>query len=61
MDFNPNISPVEIIKKDAFGGSYFTDIYSGVNGKFYKNSWKEFKDLKSVDKKYYSSDFYMLV
>ena len=61
MDFKPNISPVEIIKKDAFGGSYFTDIYSGVNGKFYKNSWKEFKDLKSVDKKYYSSDFYMLV
>ena len=45
MDFNPNISPVEIIKKGAFGGTYFRDIYSGVNGKLYKNSWKEFKEL----------------
>ena len=30
MDFNPNISPVEIIKKGASGGTYFRDIYSGV-------------------------------
>ena len=35
MDFKPNISPVEIIKKSAFGGTYFTDIYSGVNDKYY--------------------------
>ena len=40
MDFNPNISPVEIIKKGAFGGTYCRDIYSDVNDKFYKNSWK---------------------
>ena len=57
MDFKPNISPVEIIKKGAFGGTYFRDIYSGVTGKFFKNSWKEFKDLEGIDK-YYSSDFY---
>ena len=37
---------------------YFRDIYSGVNGKFYKNSWKEFKELESIDKKYYASDFH---
>ena len=37
-DIHPNISPVEIIKKGAFGGTYFRDIYSGVNDTFYKNS-----------------------
>ena len=38
MDFRPNITPVEVIKKGAFGGTYFRDIYSGINDKFYKNS-----------------------
>ena len=52
MDFKPNITPVEIIKKGAFGGAYFRDIYSGVNNRFYKNSWKEFKELESIDKKH---------
>ena len=47
-----------MIKKGAFGGTYFRHIYSGVNNKFYKNSWKEFKELEGIDKKYYSSDFY---
>ena len=42
MEFHPNISPVDLIKKGAFGGTYFRDIYSSVTGKFYKNSWKEF-------------------
>ena len=58
MDFRPNISPVEVIKKGAFGGTYFRDISSKVNDKFYKNSWKEFKELESIEKKYYCSDFY---
>ena len=58
MKFHPNVSPVDVIKKGAFGGTYFRDIYSGVTGKFYKNSWKEFSELKSIDKKYYASDFY---
>ena len=30
----------------------FTMVY------FYNDSWKEFKELESIDKKYYSSDFY---
>ena len=55
MDFGTNKTPVEIIKEGAFIGTYFRDIYSGVNGKWYKNNWKE---LKSIDKKYYSSDYY---
>ena len=58
MDFGPNISPVEVIKKGAFGGTYFRNIYSGVNDKFYRDSWKEFKELENIGKKSYSSDFY---
>ena len=58
MEFHPNITPTDVIKKDAFGGTYFRDIYSGVNNKCYKNSWKEFEELKDIDKKYYCSDFY---
>ena len=58
MDFKPTVTPVEVIKKGAFGGTYFRNIYSGVNDKFYKNSWKEFEELEDIDKKYYCSDFY---
>ena len=58
MDFTPTISPVDVIKKGAFGGTYFRIIYSGVNDKFYKIIWKEFKELEGIDKKYYASDFY---
>ena len=32
MDFGANKTPTEVIKEDAFGGTYFRDIYSGVNG-----------------------------
>ena len=42
MDFGANKTPVEIIKEGAFGGTYFRDNYSGVNGKWYRKSWKEF-------------------
>ena len=58
IDFTPNVSPVEVIKKGAFGGTYFRDICSGVNDRWYKNSWKEFEELESIDKTYYASDFY---
>ena len=58
MEFNPNKTPVEIIKESVFGGTYFRDIYSGVNRKQYKNSWKEFDDLKNVEQEYYSSHYY---
>ena len=39
MDFGANRTPIEVIKKDAFAGLYFRNIYSGVNGKWYKKSW----------------------
>ena len=30
--FKPNKTPTKIINEGAFGGTYFRDIYSGVNG-----------------------------
>ena len=50
-DFTPNISSIDVIKKGAFGGTYFRNIYSNVNNKLHKNTWKEFKELKDIDKK----------
>ena len=58
MDFRPNIKPIEVIKKGAFGGTYFRDIYFSVADKWYKNSWKEFSVLKDIDQKYYCSNYY---
>ena len=40
MNISPNKTPFEVIKEGAFGGTYFIDIYSGINEKGYKNSWK---------------------
>ena len=58
MDFGTNLTPIEVIKKGSFGGTFFRDIYSGVSHKFYRNSWKEFKELKNIDCNYYSSDYH---
>ena len=33
MDFSPNKTPTEVIREGAFRGSYFRDIYFGINGK----------------------------
>ena len=55
--FGANKTPVELIKEGAFGGTYFGDIYSFFNGKWYKNSWKEIDDLKNVDQKFYFSNY----
>ena len=33
MEFVENKMPVELIKEDAFWGTYFRDIYSSINGK----------------------------
>ena len=50
MGFGANKTPVEKIKKVTFGGTYFRDIYSGINGKWYKKSWKKFDELKILIK-----------
>ena len=38
MVFGTNKTPVQFIKECAFGGTYFRDIYSGVNSKWYRKS-----------------------
>ena len=48
----------EVIREGVFRGTYFRDIYSGVNKKCYKNSWKVFDQLKNIYQKYYFSDYY---
>ena len=58
MDFSPNKTHIEVIKKGAFGGTYFRYIYSSVTDKWYKNSWKELDVLKNIDHKYYYSNYY---
>ena len=58
MKFCANKTPAEVIKEGAFGGNYSRDIYSGINGKWYRKLWKEFDQLKDIDKKYYCLDYY---
>ena len=58
MDFAANKTPVEVIKEGAFGGSYFRNIYSGFNVKWYRKSWKGFDELKSFDQNYYCSNYF---
>ena len=48
MDFSPNKTPIEVIKEDSSGGTYFRDIYSNVNKKWYKKSWKEVLLIRSI-------------
>ena len=49
MDFGANKMPIKVIKECTFGRTYFRDIYSGINGKWYKKTWKEFDQLKNID------------
>ena len=44
MNLGTNKTPVEVIKEGAFEGTYFRDIYSGINVKWYRTSWKEFDE-----------------
>ena len=48
MVFGGNKTPVEVIKEGAFRGTYFIDIYSGVNRKWYRKAWEEFNELKNI-------------
>ena len=57
MNFGANKTPIEVNKEGAFGRMYFKDIHSGVTGKWYKQSWKEFDHLKDIDQMYYCSDY----
>ena len=58
MDFGTNKIPVEVIKEDAFGGTYFRDMYSGFNSKWFKESCKKFDELNNIDPNDYCSNYY---
>ena len=58
MDFGENKTPVEVIKEEAFGWIYVRDIYSGINGKWYRKSWKDSDELQNDDQNYYCSNYY---
>ena len=58
MAFSPNKITIEVAREGTFGGTYFRDISYGINGKWYKNSWNEFDQLKNIDAKFYVSDYY---
>ena len=38
MDLHANETSTEVIKKGSYVGTYFRDIYSGINGKLYRKS-----------------------
>ena len=40
MKFNPNKTPIEVIKEGVSRGTYFRDIYSSATKKWYEKSWK---------------------
>ena len=52
MDFGANKTPVGIIKEGAVGGSYYRDIYFGINGEWYRKLQKEFDEIKKIKKKH---------
>ena len=55
LNFNANKTPIEIIEEE---GTYFRDIFSGINGKWYRKSQRELHELKHVNKKYYYSNYF---
>ena len=57
MNFGANKTPAKVIEESAFEDTYFKDIYSGVNEKWYRKSWKELDQLKDIDQKYYCSNY----
>ena len=58
MDFGANKMPVEVIREGVFGGTYVRNIYSSVNGKWYRKSFKEFDQLKAIHQKNCCSSYY---
>ena len=55
INFGTNKTPAEVIKEGKFGGTYFRYIYSGANETLYRNSRKEFDELRDIDQKCFCS------
>lgn len=47
-EFQPNITPRDIIGQGAFGGTYFRPIYSSINKKYYADQHKEFEFFNNI-------------
>ena len=66
MDKNPDwnvnsVNPLHLLIIRVYGSVSEKDGHKYLTidkGDSVGNSWKEFKELKSIDKKYYASDFY---
>ena len=58
MHFSPNKTPIDVIREGVFGGTCFRNNYSGINDRWYKNSWKKFVQLRNIYAKFYASDYY---
>ena len=43
--------------KKTIEGTYVIDIYSGIDGKWYRRSWEEFDELKNIDQNHYCSNY----
>ena len=61
MDFGANKTPVKIIKEGVFGGTYFRDIYSGANGKWYRKYGKNLINWKMLIRSVIAQIIMMLV
>ena len=49
-DFNPNLSPLEVLSQGAFGGTYFRPITSQVTNKKYKNRYQRYFTPQELEK-----------
>ena len=46
MDVSLNKTTIEVIREGAFGGTYFRDIYSGINEKMVQKSMERICSVK---------------
>ena len=58
MDVSPNKTTIEVIREGAFGGTFFRDIYSGINEKMVQKFVGRICSVKNIDAKFYASDYY---
>ena len=56
--FQPNITPYELFKAGAFGGTYWRPIYSEVTKKFYYNQHLKYSCLSNLDTKLLTGTIY---
>ena len=58
-EFQPNLSPLTILKQGAFGGTYFRPIYSQVTQKNYKNRYRNYFTQSELTKNKINPDTHL--